>query len=389
VTGPATPRPDRQRHWVLVCGGFHHQGGMDRANAALARYLLRRGTPVHLVAHSVDDAFRRDWAATISLVARPAGSVLAGELLLERAAGRVAGALRREGARVCIVGNGASFGAADLNWVHCVHHAWPCRDAGAPVAFRARNRAFKAWSRLRERRALRAAPLVIANSRRTARDVHALGVDPDRVRTVYLGSDPAWVPPSGDRRRDARARWCQDPARPLVAFVGALGHDTNKGVDVLLDAWQRLGPTGWTADLVVAGPGARARWEARAAAAGMRVRFTGLTDQVGDLLDAADLLVSPVAYEAYGLAAHEALCRGVPVAMTKTAGLVERLTPDLSDMLLPSSPDAGALAEVLRRWSADPDGWRCRIRPAGERLRAHGEDRMAEEIVDAAGAEAP
>jgi hypothetical protein len=58
-------------------------------------------------------------------------------------------------------------------------------------------------------------------------------------------------------------------------------------------------------------------------------------------------------------------------------------------MLLPSSPDAGALAEVLRRWSADPDGWRCRIRPVGERLRAHGEDRMAEEIVDAAGAEAP
>jgi glycosyltransferase involved in cell wall biosynthesis len=370
--------------WLLVCGGFHYTGGMDRANAALARHLLDRGARVHLVAHAVDASFRADPSVTISIVRRPSGSSLAGEWLLERTAAEVARALRRDGACVRVVGNGGNCGAADVNWVHSVHTAWPCRDDGAPVAFRARNRLFKAWSRLRERRALRAAPVIIANSAKTAGDVTALGVPASRVRTVYLGSDAGWLPPSPERRRDARARWCEDPDRPLVVFIGALGHDTNKGIDVALDAWRQLASRGWTGDLVAAGSGAVARWQARAARDGARVRFVGFTDKAGDLLDAADLLISPVSYEAYGLAAHEALCRGVPVVITKTAGVAERLTPDLSDMLLPPRPDADAVADAVLRWSADSEGWRRRIGPAATGLRAYSNDTMARDIVDAA-----
>jgi glycosyltransferase involved in cell wall biosynthesis len=374
--------------WVLVCGGFHYTGGMDRANAALARHLVDRGARVHLVAHAVDRSFHDDPAVTISIVPRPAGSYLAGELLLERTAARVARGLRLQGGGVRVVGNGGNFATADVNWVHSVHTAWPCRDDGAPAVFRARNRVFKAWSRLRERRAVRSAPVIIANSKRTARDLVALGAPASRVRTVYIGSDAGWLPPSAEGRRDARTRWCEDPARPLVVFIGALGYDTNKGIDVALDAWRQLSTSGWNGDLVAAGPGAIARWQGRASRAGVRVRFVGFTDQAGDLLDAADLLISPVAYEAYGLAAHEALCRGVPVAITRTAGIVERLTPDVSDMLLPDRPDASSVAAAVLRWSADAEGWRQRIAPAAATLRSYSGDTMARQIVDAAMAEA-
>ena len=54
------------------------------------------------------------------------------------------------------------------------------------------------------------------------------------------------------------------------------------------------------------------------------------------LLAAADLLVSPVRYEAYGLNVHEALCRGAAVMVTRTAGVVERFDHDLEPSLLPS-----------------------------------------------------
>ena len=40
--------------WVIVAGGFHPRGGMDRANAELAAFLASAGTPVHLVAHEID-----------------------------------------------------------------------------------------------------------------------------------------------------------------------------------------------------------------------------------------------------------------------------------------------------------------------------------------------
>ena len=37
--------------WLVASGDFTTLGGMDRANHALAGFLARRGTPVHLVAH--------------------------------------------------------------------------------------------------------------------------------------------------------------------------------------------------------------------------------------------------------------------------------------------------------------------------------------------------
>ena len=40
--------------WVIVAGGIHRRGGMDKANAALAEYFASQRKRVHLVAFSVD-----------------------------------------------------------------------------------------------------------------------------------------------------------------------------------------------------------------------------------------------------------------------------------------------------------------------------------------------
>ena len=44
---------------VLVSGDFVLTGGMDRANHALASYLLDRGREVHFVSHRVDPGVAR------------------------------------------------------------------------------------------------------------------------------------------------------------------------------------------------------------------------------------------------------------------------------------------------------------------------------------------
>jgi glycosyltransferase involved in cell wall biosynthesis len=181
--------------WVIVAGGFHERGGMDRANAELAGYLLASGVKVHLVGHEIDADLSAHPLASASLVPRPKGMPALAEWLLARRGLRVArrAVAGSPGARVVV--NGGNCPWHDVNWVHAVHAAWPVHDTGAPLWSRYRNRRLKALARRRERVALRGAALVIANSESTRRAViEHVGVPRERVRTVYLGADPAYGP---------------------------------------------------------------------------------------------------------------------------------------------------------------------------------------------------
>jgi glycosyltransferase involved in cell wall biosynthesis len=126
------------------------------------------------------------------------------------------------------------------------------------------------------------------------------------------------------------------------------------------------------------------RWEAEVARLGIadRVKMLGFTRRVADLLAAADLLASPTRYEPYGLNVQEALCRGVPAVVSARAGIAERYGDDLAGLVLPDPDDDAELAERLLRWRGEMDAWRARVRPLGERLRAHGWREMAREIVE-------
>jgi glycosyltransferase involved in cell wall biosynthesis len=379
--------PDAARApWLLISGGFHDRGGQDKAASALADYLLARGHALHLVSHEIAEHYRGHSAVTVHEVARPLGSCFLGDMALSRRGRRVARdlALRSPASRVVACGGNCPW--HDINWVHSVHHAWPCCDAGAPLWFRVKNRLTKGVCRWRERRAIRSARLIITNSERTRRDVQrCLGLDGERIHAVPLGTDPAWMPAERSERDSARDELKLPAETPVVLFVGALSHDHNKGLDTLLAAWQSLcANPDWDAVLLVAGAGnALGAWQARVARSPIagRVRWLGYTDRIFDLLAAADLLVSPVRYEAYGLNVQEALCRGVPAMVTATAGVAERYPPELADLLLTDPNDVGNLIQKLRHWRPRRDEWRRRVLPLSASLRGYTWEMMAGRLV--------
>ena len=343
---------------VLVSGDFVKTGGMDRANFALASYLARSGREVHVVAHRVDDELLAMPNVRLRRVVKPLDSYLLGSPLLDRAGRRVAGELASRGARVIV--NGGNCRWPDVNWVHYVHAAWdPGAQSGLwplPCVKAAVERRLEL---ARERAAVKGARLLIANSRRTADDLtRHLGVPADRIRVVYYGVCGAEFRPAGpDERRATRARLNWDQQRPVVAFVGALG-DGRKGFDVVLAAWEKrcaLGP--WDVDLAVIGAGAHlSTWRERVRAKrwpSSAVHFLGFRQDVPEVLRACDALVAPSRYEAYGLAAHEAICCGLPALVSARAGVAERYPAELSDLLLPDAEDADDLAARLERWYAN------------------------------------
>lgn len=371
--------------WVIVAGGFHERGGMDRANAALAKHLVSGGIPVHLVAHEIDDAFGEHPLVTAHVVPRPMGLPAVAEQWLAWTGTRVAQSVTRAAPLARVVVNGGNCSWPDINWVHALHAAWPVRDDGAPWWSRHRNRRLKELARRRERAAIGQARIVIANSESTRQAVaEHLAVPRERVHRVYLGSDPSWGPIDVSERLSARAAFGIQRNVPVVAFVGALGSDVNKGFDVIWDAWARLRSSGrWDGHLVVAGDGWRLRRWQEAAAQDGSIHFLGFTSKIREVLAASDLLVSPVRYEAYGLNVHEALCCGLPVMVTRTAGVAERFESVMAGALLPEQISPDDLAGRLRSWRDDLAGWRDRAASTAQRIRARSWDDMAAEIVGA------
>lgn len=367
--------------WLVAAGDFVRTGGMDAANHALACWLARSGRETHLVAHRVAPELAAMPGVLVHRVPRPLGSHLLGFPLLSRAARRGVA-----GRPLATLANGGNF-PARATWLHYVHAAYRPWIAGRPLR-RVVEAAARRMALRDERRVASRACVVIANSALTARHaVELLGADPARVHTVYYGADPArFRPPAAEERAAARRALGVDPGVPALAFVGALG-DRRKGFDTLFDAFAFLRRTepGWDATLLVAGAGGELEaWKRRAEAAGLggRIRFLGFRPDVRPVLFAADAVVSPARYEAYGLAVQEALCTGLPAVVSRAAGVAERITAPLDALLLDDPDDAAELAQRLLAWRAGMETFGLAARALAAELSAWTWDRMAERIVE-------
>lgn len=375
--------------WLVVAGDFVRTGGMDAANHALASYLARSGRETHLVAHRVDPALAALPGVHVHQVPRPFGVHLLGFPLLGAAAryqrslqsgSRMSyGALRP----LVTLANGGNF-LGRATWLHYVHAAYRAEIAGRPlrraIEYVARRQALED-----ERFVVQRAGAIIANSHLTARHaVELLGADPSRVHTVYYGADrERFRPPSAEEREAARRALRLDDG-PALAFVGALG-DRRKGFDTLFHAFAFLASTepGWDVTLLVAGAGGELEeWKRHADRFGRRIRILGFCDDVREVLWAADAVVAPTRYEAYGLAVQEAICCGLPPIVSREAGVAERIPAPLDALLLENPDDAGGLAETLLAWRANVGVHRTAALELSAALSAWTWDHMAARLVD-------
>lgn len=372
------------RPYTLIAGDFVSTGGMDRANLALASYLARQGYPLRLVAHRVADELLSFPNVRFVRVPKPAGAYMLGEPLLD-AVGRL-WALRTLAEGGEVLANGGNCVVPAANWVHYVHGAYVSEGTGS-VLRRLKGKVSHRLYLRGERQALRRARVIIANSERTKADlVAATGASPERVHVIYYGIDPErFRPRTPEERREARAALGWPEGRRVALFVGALG-DRRKGFDTVFPAWARLCARGdWNVDLKVVGVGAqREAWEreARERGLGERIQFLGFRKDVPVLMAAADLLIAPTRYEAYGLGVHEALCTGLPALVSRTAGVAERYPAEMRGLLIDDPNDGEELVRRLEEWRAREAELAPHSASLAATLRSQSWDGMAAAIVD-------
>ncbi|EYF01005.1 glycosyltransferase [Chondromyces apiculatus] len=217
------------------------------------------------------------------------------------------------------------------------------------------------------------------------------------TRVIPNGVDLAfWHPPDGEtvtQGRPARKQHLLDrlglPPRPTFAFIGRLDGE-QKGLDVLLDAWQRARNEA-AFNLLVVGEGeepVRVQVEAAVATGPAdRIRFIHRhcdPAEVRALLGAIDVVLIPSRYEPFGLIQLEAMAMGAIPLASRTGGLAEVMvemdTPSGFGRLFPPG-DTAALAQAMidlaRRAEADPTALDPLREAAAARVEAHSAAVMA------------
>lgn len=202
-------------------------------------------------------------------------------------------------------------------------------------------------SRLLERRAVRAAAVVLGTCSELVDRARAYGARDARLAPAVVPAPR--VRPVPDTAVGKTRAELGVVGRPLVMAIGSLVPD--RGYGTLLDAarrWRELDP----APLVmIAGEGPdRAALRRRIEAEDLPVRLVGRREDIAELLSAADIAVLPSRWEARSLLAQEALRQGIPLVATAVGGVPE-LVGEAAE-LVPYG-DAQALADAVRRLLRD------------------------------------
>lgn len=203
--------------------------------------------------------------------------------------------------------------------------------------------------------------LVTAISPSMCERLHSFGVA--HARTVQLGVDLDTFSPV--RRSDAvRRRLGVAPDELLLIYAGRL--DGEKRPDVVLSAFEQL-PASFPARLVIAGDGPMRDALARRAEAGGRARVLPFVQdrfEMAALLASADIYVSAMAHETFGLAVVEAQACGLPVVGVRAGAMIDRVQEGEGFLVTPDSPDALAerIVTVPRtEWQAMGSRARARV----------------------------
>lgn len=180
-----------------------------------------------------------------------------------------------------------------------------------------------------------------------AAKLRALGVD--RIEVIGLGVNTREF---GPRRRDLSLRQALGVRedQPLLIYVGRL--DREKKPDVVVEAFRQV-PEDLGAQLVLIGDGPL-RSEI-AALGDSRIHMPGfITDrpELACWLASADIYVSGMADETFGVSIVEAQASGLPIVGVAAGAMIDRVPPALG-RLGPVGDSAAMARNILEVWGAD------------------------------------
>jgi len=175
--------------------------------------------------------------------------------------------------------------------------------------------------------------------------LHPLGIE--RVSVVPLGVDiEEFSPAIRDERLRAEAGAA--PGAPLLIYVGRL--DREKRAGTVVEAFGQL-PAELGARLVLLGAGPLR--EQFAAIPGVHAPgFVADRARLAGWLASADLYVSGMADETFGISVIEAQAAGLPVVGVAAGAMIDRVPPELGR--LGPVDDAGAMAANIVAMLGDP-----------------------------------
>jgi len=228
----------------------------------------------------------------------------------------------------------------------------------------------------------RIADQVIVPSSGSVALMRSLGLPEERITlTPYVVDNDWWLAGSAHLDRAAvRGSWGASPRDTVILFCAKL-QPWKSPLD-LLRAFAKVNLP--NALLVFAGEGPlRQQLEAEAALLGVssRIRFLGFVNQtqLPAIYTAADLMVLPSSYDAFGVVVNEAMLCGCPVVASDHVGAASDLiTHGRTGFVFPCG-NVDVLAEILRQASVEP----TRLSEMGRAARARMESWSPRENIQA------
>lgn len=219
---------------------------------------------------------------------------------------------------------------------------------------------------------------VIAISRKVEGEIEReYGVQPHKVVVIYHGVDLDTFNPQNRLRFRSSIRNQLGVGKDqfLVVFVG--GDYRLKGLKPLLKAAARVVGKIRVIPLGVE-PDSALRRFVNENNYHQLVTFVGNTSKISEYYAAADCFVLPTLYDTFSMATLEAMAAGLPVIVSREAGVTELVTPDRDCLVLEDPHDVDILTHELNRLFHDSE---LRLR-LGQEARATAEkyswDKVAE-----------
>jgi glycosyltransferase involved in cell wall biosynthesis len=199
-------------------------------------------------------------------------------------------------------------------------------------------------------RILRRADALVSISRPITEEFLRSGIRGDRIFEIPNGVDTeVWAPANESVRRSLRAKLGLPADGRIVVYSGKL--NKGKGLEYLIEAWQRVSSSHADACLVLVGSGSgqslscedEIRREVQERGLERSVKFTGFVQDPYDYVRASDIFVLPSENEALPMSMLEAMACALPVVVTDVGGIPE-VVSHLNNGILVKPRDPKALA---------------------------------------------